>query len=79
MSDIAAVLARGIAYFCWWVAAVGTMLTLIAVALLIADRDSFNEGLDAGELIVFWVVAAALLVAAGWALRRLANHWDPEH
>jgi hypothetical protein len=54
------------------------MLTLIAVALLIADRDSFNEGLDAGELIVFWVLAAALLVAVGWALRRLANHWDPE-
>ena len=66
MSDIAAVLARGIAYFCWWVAGVGTMPTLIALALLIADSDSFNEGVDAGELILFWLLAAALLVAAGW-------------
>ncbi len=78
MTDIAAVLARGIAYFCWWVAGVGTMLTLIAVALLIADRDSVNAGLDTGELIGFWALTAVLLVAAGWALRRLANHWDPE-
>jgi len=70
---VAAVLLRGVAYFCWWVAAISTALTVLGLALMLAGESVR----DLGSILALWLPSVIALTAIGWLLLRLANHYDP--
>ena len=70
---VVAVLLRGVAYFCWWVAAISTSLTVLALALELTGAVSVP-----GAVLAFWLPSVIILVALGWLLLKLANRYDPE-
>jgi hypothetical protein len=71
-----AVLARGIAYFSWWVATIWSILALVALIIMALGNDVIEVG--PFWILATWLPGAAVLFLAGWGLLRVAGRLNPE-
>ncbi|HZI91459.1 MAG TPA: hypothetical protein VFD31_07520 [Thermoleophilaceae bacterium] len=72
-----AVLARGLAYFFWWVATIWSIMAIVALTIMAVGTDVIEVG--PLWILASWLPGAAVLFLAGWGLLRLAGRLDPEH